>query len=160
MCASWVHRYNTSAKPQLKIFFVHLLMGSQFNKFYSFISYIWISRHRWRHTSVAWAPSSSSCTGPPANLCFLFYAISKGCNGPILDNFFSLDLCFPKLSNDVFKTSLLQKLRELRRKEYENSKMCTCTSLPANLCFLFYAISKGCNGPILDFFFFRRFVFP
>ena len=37
--------------------------------------------------------------------------------------------------------------------------MCTCTSLPANLCFLFYVISKGCNDPILDIFFPRRFVF-
>ena len=106
--------YNASAKPQLSIFFVHLLIGSQFNKFYSFLSYIWISRRRWHHASVTWAPSSSSCTGLPANLCFLFYAI-KGCNGLILNVFFFVDSCFPKLSNAVFKTSLLQKLRELRQ---------------------------------------------
>ena len=80
--------YNTSAKPQLSISFVHLLMGSQFNKFHSFLSYIWISRRQWRHAFVTWATSSSSCTSLPANLCFLFYAIFKGCNGPILNIFF------------------------------------------------------------------------
>ena len=44
------------------------------------------------------------------------YLFGVGGDGPILNIFFFVDLCFPKLSNAVFKTSLLQKLRELRRK--------------------------------------------